>query len=176
MYWYWFFHISDEIDAGIFQQNSFETEFDEGPFKTWARSQINIINSNDKQPLRKLLRMCHGKLNIVNNNPLGYPHFLLLNEGTQLPRTVEDFVVYRGCSSDNHSSDFTSTSYDQDIAEGFKGENGFLWVITIKKGSNCIFMGDGGITDEKEVLLLPGEMQIDRTNGSLIYATFNTTY
>jgi hypothetical protein len=73
--------------------------------------------------------MCHGKLNIVNNYPLGYPHFLLLNKGTELPRTVEDFVVYRGCSSDNYSSVFTSTSYDQDIAEGLRGRMDFFGLL-----------------------------------------------
>ena len=169
--WYWYFQISQFTNDDIFYQDSLEAE-PESAFKNWARNQINVVNSDDKSLLRKLLRTVHGQLDIFNQGTQSYPLILLSREGQTLPPTTEDFVVYQGGNHDEYNAVLTCTSYDREIAEQFREENEFLWIITIKRGTYCIFLGDGGSNDEKEVLLLPGSMEITETTGNDIYATY----
>ena len=88
------------------------------------------------------------------------------------PETTHDFVFYRGTNEDdlNHCTVFKCTSYDRRIAEGRR--KGVFLVITVKIGTRCMFLGHGGMTNEKEIILPPGNFEVTRTDGNIKYVTF----
>ncbi len=129
----------------------------------YSGSHYDVVNKNLRKPSKDKIKSSHAS-NVASGVK------------SAMRPTQSDMNVYRGVKSSKHVGDakaFSSTSLSPETARSFAGEKGHVMKLRVKKGTPVAY---GDVSSEKEVILPPGKIGINKKSKSGSYTYHHGTY